>query len=56
MGRALDKIIGVDVDDVAADALGGGEGQGEVLVSRIIIIITTDSMNDWWRRFSNLLC
>ena len=55
MRRPLGQVIGVDVDDVAADALGGGEGQGEVLVSTIIII-TTDSMNDWWRRFSDLLC
>ena len=28
----LGQVIGVDVDNVAADALGGREGQGQVLV------------------------
>ena len=30
--RALGQVVGVDVDDVAPDALGRGEGQREVLV------------------------
>ncbi len=32
MRLALGKIMSVDVDDVAADCLGGGEGQSQVLV------------------------
>ena len=32
MRRALGQVVGVDVDDVAADALGRGERQREVLV------------------------
>ena len=30
--RPLGQIVGVDVDNVAANTLGRGQGQGEVLV------------------------
>lgn len=35
MGLSLGEVVGVDVDDVAADGLGGVEGEGEVLPLRV---------------------
>ena len=43
MRRALGQVVGVDVDDVAADALGRGEGQREVLVPASYRIIIASS-------------
>ena len=34
MRRALGEVIGVDIDYVAADGLGRGQGQGQVLMPR----------------------
>lgn len=31
MGLALGQVVGVDVDDVAADGLGGDQGEGQIL-------------------------
>ena len=32
--RALGEVIGVDIDYVAADGLGRGQGQGQVLMPK----------------------
>ena len=35
MGLALGQIVGVNIDDVTADGLGGEEAEREVLVFRV---------------------
>jgi hypothetical protein len=50
---SLGKIVSVNIDDVAANGLGGGERQGQVLVfsvQRQVLLVNGALINCVWTR------